>query len=250
MISIEDLKKYKEFTNFNLGQSEKYLYQNILLFIIYKEFGNELIFKGGTALTKCYGLNRFSEDLDFTQIKEIKNITNLISNQLKKLNILFEIKEIKNNEQAQKLKILIQGPTYTGSRQSLCSISIDISKREKILFEPNIINIKTLFLPIPGFDVVVMNLKEIFAEKIRAIMTRNQARDVYDLYNILEHQTNMAFINEKLTLYQKSFSLNEFETCLEEKKAIWDVELKNLMINYPLFDEVKSKILTSIKTIK
>lgn len=48
-----------------MGQAEKDYFQEIILFILYREFGRELVFKGGTALTKCYGFDRFSEDLDF-----------------------------------------------------------------------------------------------------------------------------------------------------------------------------------------
>lgn len=250
MISIEDIKQYQEFTQYNLGQAEKSLYQNILLFIIYKEYGKELIFKGGTALTKCYGLNRFSEDLDFTATKELPNMTNFISKQLKKLNIEFEINEQTNNKQTEKIRILIEGPTYTGSRQSMCSIRVDISKRENILFEPNLINIKTISLPFPGFDVVAMNLKEIFAEKIRTIITRNQARDVYDLYHLLNEETNIETINKKLSIYDKTYDLKEFIEKLEEKKLMWDVELKNLLLNYPKFEEVKTKIINRMKKIK
>jgi len=47
-------------------------YEMVLLNSIFdSSFGNKLVFRGGTALRLAYGSPRFSDDLDFTQIKEI-----------------------------------------------------------------------------------------------------------------------------------------------------------------------------------
>lgn len=66
MITKEELRDYAKIRNLNLGQAEKDYFQNIILFIIYLEYSKSIIFKGGTAISKCYNSNRFSEDLDFT----------------------------------------------------------------------------------------------------------------------------------------------------------------------------------------
>ena len=71
MITKEELKEYSKIRELNLGQAEKDYFQTIILFILYQDFGKELIFKGGTALSKCFGLDRFSEDLDFTISQDI-----------------------------------------------------------------------------------------------------------------------------------------------------------------------------------
>ena len=54
----------------NKEYMEKDYFQDLLLFNIYKQT-NLLIFKGGTALYKLYGLQRFSEDLNFTLIGDL-----------------------------------------------------------------------------------------------------------------------------------------------------------------------------------
>jgi len=71
MITKSELKEYAKLKRLNLGQSEKEYFQNIVLFIIYERVGREMVFKGGTAMNRCYNLNRFSEDLDFT-VEKIK----------------------------------------------------------------------------------------------------------------------------------------------------------------------------------
>jgi predicted nucleotidyltransferase component of viral defense system len=72
MISRNELEEYAQIKKLNLGQAEKDYFQQIFLSILYGRFGKELIFKGGTALNKAYGLDCFSEDLDFTLSKEEK----------------------------------------------------------------------------------------------------------------------------------------------------------------------------------
>src|SRR5690606_37680860 len=114
---------------FNLGQAEKDYYQEIILFILYSEFGKELIFKGGTALTKCFGFDRFSEDLDFTASKELDIKKTLIKG-LKNFYIDFTLEERMFLE-SKNMIIKIKGPLYNGNNISLCKISLDISIREQ-----------------------------------------------------------------------------------------------------------------------
>lgn len=69
----------------------------------------------------------------------------------------------------------LKGPLYNGSRISLCKISLDLSTRQKLALEPSVVKIGLMINEIPSFDVVVMDKKEIMAEKIRAVFTRNKA---------------------------------------------------------------------------
>lgn len=246
MFTINEVKEHAKLTNYNLGQAEKDLYQNIILFILYKEYGQELVFKGGTALTKCYGLKRFSEDLDFSATKEIKNIQNIIKKGLNKFNIDYEIKLGKTNN-LDNFRILLKGALYSGNPQSICSIQIDISYREEILYEVNIKEITTFVGKLPSFDLVVMNLTEIAAEKIRTIMTRNMARDLFDLYYIIDFLPNKEIINQKLEIYEIYFDINNFEKKVDNKKVIWDKELRNVLMRFPQFEEVKEKVMKIVK---
>ena len=235
MITKEELKEYAKFRAHNLGQAQIDFYQNLLLFILYQEYGKELVFKGGTALAKCYGLNRFSEDLDFTITKELQ-IEKSLREGLKRYNLNFEIQ---NKEE---FKILIQGPLYSGIRQSLCSIRLDLSTREKIQMETKKVSIKTFTPQIPNFDVIVMDIEEIFAEKVRALLTRTQARDLYDLYMIKEHLCDKKLIETKLALYGRKYLFREVKEAIDNLEKIWDKELRQLIIDVPDFKLVKKTI--------
>ena len=70
MISIEKLKEIARLKDLHIGYAEKDYLLDLLLFLISRNTKDELVFKGGTCLSKIYGLDRFSEDLDFTIVKE------------------------------------------------------------------------------------------------------------------------------------------------------------------------------------
>lgn len=65
-----ELRTYSQKMNYNLGQLELDYYQHFILHKLFEKF-NTIYFKGGTCLQKCYGIKRFSEDLDFNY-KSIK----------------------------------------------------------------------------------------------------------------------------------------------------------------------------------
>lgn len=248
MISLESLKEHAKRKNFNLGQAEKDYFQEIILFILYREFGKELVFKGGTALTKCFGFDRFSEDLDFN-IDQKRNITSLISSGLDAFYIDHDIEQ-KVYRNSLNITCRIQGPLYNGSRISMCKISLDLSIRQKTLLEPKLVKIGLLINEIPSFDVVVMEPSEIFAEKIRAIFTRNKARDMYDIYYLIKMgvAANLELINNKLSMYSVKFSIEKLNSKLSAKKGLWDTELKHLTGSYPSFSDAKKTITKCFRT--
>jgi len=247
MISKEELKEYALTKKLNLGQAEINYFQNIILFILYQNFGKELVFKGGTALNIVYGLPRFSEDLDFTLSKEI-DIKDIVQHGLNRFYLESEITE-KRNKNSFNYIIRIKGPLYIGIKESLCRIELDFSLREKVCLEPKISTIGRLLLELPQFDVIVMNPKEILAEKVRAIITRKKARDVYDLWFLIEMGTNIDFdlIAEKLRYYEKKYSFSDFKRNLNLKKDIWESELKPLLKIVPPIEEKINIILKKFR---
>ncbi|MBU1200894.1 MAG: nucleotidyl transferase AbiEii/AbiGii toxin family protein [Nanoarchaeota archaeon] len=247
MISLERLREYARRKDYNLGQAEKDYFQEIILFILYKEFGKELVFKGGTALTKCFGFDRFSEDLDFNLMEE-KDIKRLLGLGLDSFYITHELEEEKSGS-SESITCRVQGPLYNGARTSLCKVSMDFSLREKALLEPGIVEIGLYIDEIPSFRVVVMDREEILAEKIRAIYTRNKARDLYDVYYLIKTgvRPDVRLIDAKLSMYSLSFSLRTLTMHLEKKQAIWDSEMKHLTKSYPGFDEAKKAVISRFR---
>lgn len=245
MLTKEELKEYAKQVNLNLGQAEKDYFQNIILFILSQSYGNEIVFKGGTALKKCYGLNRFSEDLDFTCSNKI-SLQPLV-NSLKRFKMEFELDK-KEYKDGLKVILKIKGPLYIGINTSLCRFIIDFSFRENVILKPEIKTLGRFLEEIPSFDVLVMQEKEIAAEKIRAIMTRNKARDVYDLWFLMQKAISLDknIIQQKLDFYKEKWDQKKFEKALIDKKSIWESELKPLIFNIPNFNDTVKFILSRL----
>ena len=104
----------------------------------------------------------------------------------------------------------------------------------------------SLYPEIPVFHILVMQEKEILAEKIRAIMTRNKARDVYDAFELIVKKVEIdkRLINKKMSYYGKTFAKNALSKSIEEKEKLWNTELKPLLSNVPDFSQVKKTFLS------
>lgn len=71
---------------------EKDYWVTLALFSMFKaEVGKEIVFKGGTALSKCNNLiDRFSEDIDIVLLKKENESRNQLKNKLKKITKVVE----------------------------------------------------------------------------------------------------------------------------------------------------------------
>src|SRR3989344_7440397 len=182
---------------FNKEYIEKDYFQDLLLFNIYKQT-NLLIFKGGTALSKLYGLQRFSEDLDFTLMEDI-DIEETIRKALLNINNSY-IKKIKRLKNSISIKI-----AFKGIITKYNTVRIDINLKNIILEKFNVKNYVSSYPDINPFNLRVLSLKEIVAEKIHSLLNRESARDLYDLFFLLKFvDIDKQLITTKLAL----FSLN------------------------------------------
>lgn len=248
MIKKDELAKIAETKKLSIENTEKDYMLELLLFHIYSEFGDLLILKGGTALYKIYNLNRFSEDLDFTLNRRRFDLTKFLNKTIRSTGLIGiegKIKEIEKHKNEINVRLYFKGPLYDGSKESLCFVSLNISSRERVLKEVK----KELIIPayreVPSFDVFSMNESEIMAEKVRAVMTRNKARDVYDLWFLLKRgvKPEVSLIDKKLKIYKMKFSFEKFVNSIVDKKISWNTDLRGLIVRDLVeFERVKKEI--------
>ena len=234
-----ELESYKTKLNYNLQQLELDYYQHFVLSKLYEKF-NTIYFKGGTCLQKCYGIKRFSEDLDFNYSK-IK-----IDEIIKYIEEIFEtkIKDYHKTNFGVSFTIVFKGILYDGSERSLCRVSFDF--RENDIFNAPLKKIiRPIYSDLPKYFLLALDETEILAEKVRATITRYKARDVYDLNELILNKTkiNWELIDKKLKSYNKTFNISEFEEKIEEKEKIYDEEIKRLTHHYDDFETCKKRIL-------
>ena len=98
------------------------------------------------------------------------------------------------------------------------------------------------------YTVLVMDAREILAEKMRAVMTRTKARDVYDLWFLLQKGVgcDTGLVSQKLAYYQMDWKLTEFRKRLQMKESIWEAELRPLLADVPPFAGVRKAVLEKV----
>jgi len=249
MISIDDINHLAKVNKLKPYQQEKNYIQTVTLSGIYAALVDEIIFKGGTALFFFYGLDRFSEDLDFTGIKQYNynQLKTTISDMFNILHVNHELKTEKSIS-GKTLKVKAQGPLYKG-QLSASIVSIDISERNDIVLKPDIKEIIPIYDDLRPFTIPVMKKEEILAEKVRAMITRKRARDLYDIAFLLKKEVDLKddLINKKLSYYNKTFNQEEFANQASSIKNIWQSELHGLVIKLPAFKEVLDLVLNQLK---
>ncbi|MBN2603950.1 MAG: nucleotidyl transferase AbiEii/AbiGii toxin family protein [Candidatus Thermoplasmatota archaeon] len=246
MISRSELARIAETKHLTIRNAERDYLLELLLFAL-SDDRRFLVFKGGTALYKFYNLNRFSEDLDFDMIGKRFNIDKMIKKITRNLEItgmqrtLPEKIEYGNETN---IRFAVRGPLYDGSKNSMSRVTINISKRERPILPKDKLLITT-YSEIPSFELFVLDEKEIAAEKVRCILTREKPRDVYDLWFLSRKNIaiDISLVNKKLKVYRLTFNLEKFLEKVNEKRNIWKKDLQDLIIGtLPEFDTVANEL--------
>lgn len=149
---------------------------------------DDLVFKGGTFLKHAHGLDRFSEDLDFTSVTErpIADALEDAAGALERYGLPAAIDDVERRPNALVGRLAYEGPLFDGSDRSRGRIELDVSTRGDVFREPEWVR---LFFPYPETRAVTarcLAIEEAFAEKLRALATRSRGRDLYDSWFLLQ----------------------------------------------------------------
>ncbi len=174
MISKSELLEIAKLMGMKPWQQEKHYVQYLVLTGIAEE---PLVFKGGTYLWLAHGLQRFSEDLDFTASEVLTHdVAQKVSRNLELFGVENTIKPIKNNGTTLSFRISAKGPLST-SKIDECVVYVEISKREQVLGKPLPVKLDYPPYVLPLKMIPGMTLDEVGAEKVRAILTRQKGRE-------------------------------------------------------------------------
>lgn len=182
-------------------------------------FFKEAAFYGGTALRIFYGLDRFSEDLDFSLLEENQNFDltkyfPILEKEVKSFGLNVEITEkeksidldiksafLKGNTREHMLLFYPNSPLLGIANNELIKIKfeVDINPPKHANFEP-----KFKLLPAP-YEVNLYDTPSLFAGKLHAVICRSwknriKGRDLYDYVFYLSKDTkfNLPHLRERL----------------------------------------------------
>ena len=217
-----------------------------------------LVFKGGTALKKCYFPDyRFSEDLDFTLAQPVAFETIRgeleegfeVAHRASGVSLRYARDDRHSHVNTYTFYLGYEGPlpgTATGKE-----VKVDITIREEMIFpveELSVLRAYEEYEDLPDdARIRVDSLREIAAEKVVAFLdrARNEPRDLYDLWYLTEHghaslDQVVGAVGRKLEA--RGRELKNLGGILREKEAryrrLWQTRLSAQMAILPDFGQV------------
>jgi len=189
MISREILREIGKSTGLHLYQQEKDYLIKLFLFNFYRKHDNA-VFKGGTALRYLYGTERFSEDIDLNLTTTPARFEEEVEGIMKDFQLIgIDCGFIKSEsfDKAITCEIWFHGPLYEGNAQTRNKFRIDAGERGGLLREPRWEFIGSEYPETKRqFLVLVMDERELLAEKLDTLMNRKKGRDLYDVWYMIK----------------------------------------------------------------
>jgi len=216
-----------------------------------------LVFKGGTALKRCYfGDYRFSEDLDFTLAEpceldailagleavfaEVQRASGIV--------IRFARADRKSHLHSHTFYLCYEGPLPAAVPKE---VKVDITIREHLVRPVDdrpILRGYEEYADLPeDARVRAYALEEIVVEKLVALTdkARNEPRDLYDLWyltseSLVDLATLIPEIESKLASRGRTRDAMSDELAIKEAryKKLWSVRLGQQMATLPPFEDV------------
>ncbi len=243
-----------------------YVLSWILIGIARSSLKDALLFKGGTALKKIFIKDyRFSEDLDFTLVKdlssdEIKKELDVIFSDLLKL---VNIKLILHNEEIRH-KTYSFYINYSGPLEADISkrdIKVDITTDELCLFPSEERPLIKEYDEYSDLDyekkISVYDIREVFVEKLCCLLApaRNEPRDVYDMWFLFDYlddaHIEVLFESFKEKAEFKGSDHRKLENAIKKKEKqyekSWEERLKDQINELPEFNRVYRELKRKLK---
>jgi len=123
-LTKDELAKLAKARGVRLWQEEKRYAQAL---VMYSLRNWPIAMRGGTYLWFFHGLNRFSDDLDFTQLEPFEESAEDLRLALELFGVKNSVKVLKDDDYVLMLRISMAGPLYT-SEKDLCHVRVEISR--------------------------------------------------------------------------------------------------------------------------
>lgn len=257
----EMLNKYELLNRTDKNNAVKEIIQEMVLCGLSRTgFFDNAVFYGGTALRIFYGLDRFSEDLDFS-LRQIDKNFNLedyfpvLEKEIQSMGLKMEIQSKEKSKESDIKSAFLKGNTVehmmlfrstdefingiNPKEMIKINIEIDTNPPDFATFEN-----KFNLLPMP-YQVGVYDMPSLFAGKLHAVICRGyknkswqnrvKGRDLYDFVFYMKHNTILnlkhlnarliqsGFCNEALTVEGIKICLNDRFDSIDYKQAKEDV---------------------------
>ena len=215
----DDVELFREAVQFTAAESgfvprliEKDYFCTVLLTYLSGAAGNELVFKGGTCLTKVHSeLYRLSEDLDYTipvavdaprpeRSRRVEPVRTALDKLTKAVPVFRIIESLRGANKTTQYLATVGYDSTLGRQQE--TIKIEVSLREPLLTRVFNGAARTMLRSpltnnpmVRPISVRCIDKIEAFAEKFRAALSRREpaVRDLYDIDHAIRKDGLRAF---------------------------------------------------------
>lgn len=218
---------------------KEYILLQVLDFLSRSEYIQKLAFIGGTALRLGYGINRFSEDLDFDcknfSQDEFTEMTDQVVTYLSRIGYDVDTRDRANpNLKAYRRNIIFPSLLYnmglSPHKEQTFLLKIE-SEDQGVHYESELLPIARggylLKIPSPRIETLC-------AMKVSAFLGRSKGRDIFDLMYLLGRtQPDLSFLEQKNGIQDE----NELWQAINARLQDIDLEKKSMDFRHLLFDE-------------
>lgn len=235
------LRSYNTQTLYDKKNAMKEVMQELVLCGLSRGgFFKSAAFYGGTALRIFYGLNRFSENLDFSLIAadenfDLKEYFPTLEKEVKAYGLNVTISEKRKTKESQIPSAFLKGNTkehlLVFYADNTTGRNVAANETVKIKFEVDInpppfatFEHKYRLLPVP-YEVQLYDVPSLFAGKIHAVICRNwqnrvKGRDLYDYIFYLARQSELNQKHLRERLLQSGNITEDIPCSLEDIKEM------------------------------
>jgi predicted nucleotidyltransferase component of viral defense system len=235
-----------------LALERDWVLTEIIYHLAQQPLGQELVLKGGQALRHVYGSDRFSKDVDYVAHRRVDfaDLRDLLSIRYPRLRPPAEPPE------STRFGLKIDPITYTGPLRIPGTVEVEVSFREKIQRTAHSMAFISPFRE--PFPVAVMDLHEMIAEKVRAMVQRGNPRDLYELWFIFSRVDTAIsadvvaeLIPRKFppSLVSKGWRPQDLYTKIRRTEPEWTSALAVLIAEPPTFDDALAVVEKSLRPI-
>lgn len=251
MIDINLIRSYfpgtiRNNAAFDKHMLKEYLQLMILDFISSSTYAGKLCFIGGTNLRLVYGIDRFSEDLDFDckdmTKEDFMNMTDDILVFLRKNDLNVETRDRENPKlTAYRRNLYFPGLLFemklTGHKEERFLIKIE-AQDQGVNYRTEVVDVKGcgFFFPIQAPPKEVL-----CAMKVSALLSRAKGRDFYDsMFLLSQVMPDFIFLKKRAGIG----SIDELKAAIGDILARTDLASKSKDFEHLLFNSTNcSKIL-------
>lgn len=246
MLTRQQIQRLAQRHAIGLHAQERDYLQHLILSLLYSR-PQSLVFKGGTALRLAYRGNRYSEDLDFNapgmDAAGVEKEWETVVADLVTYGIEAELRNPWQADVGYSIDLSYRGPLYDGRDRTKGKVRLDANLRREMVDVQSVL-VTSEYDDIRPFVISVISREHLLAEKVRALIVRGKARDLYDLWLLVNQGVTApeGLIQTKLDLYDLVWSKEAWSAGVARVETEWERDLRPLIPQFIDFATAKEQV--------